>query len=192
MEVQHITKGSLPGPRRADASGLSKKMAELREFPLVTSTGVTGSVFRTARFLDRAQQNLVRLQDGREFEVSSSALHVQPDGSFLLEEQPSQPTARSEPAAARVEAAAAPADSEPVYREPLFGDDISVERVPVNRLIDSPPRVREEGDTTIVPVVEEVITVQKRLMLKEEVRITRKRTQVREPRTVMIDGSGQT
>ena len=36
--------------------------------------------------------------------------------------------------------------------------------------------VRHEGETTIVPIVEEVLHTERRLFLKEEVRITRKKT----------------
>jgi stress response protein YsnF len=37
------------------------------------------------------------------------------------------------------------------------------------------PSVRHEGETIIVPIVEEVIHTERRLMLKEEVRITRRK-----------------
>ena len=53
----------------------------------------------------------------------------------------------------------------------LESHTVSVERVPVGRWIDVSPAVRTEGDTTVVPVVEEVLV--RRLMLREEVRITR-------------------
>ena len=36
--------------------------------------------------------------------------------------------------------------------------------------------MRTEGDTTIIPVVEEIIEVQKRLFLKEEIHIRRETT----------------
>jgi stress response protein YsnF len=57
-----------------------------------------------------------------------------------------------------------------------------VERVPVGRWIAAPADIRQEGDTTIYPVVEEVLVVEKRLRLVEEVRVTRRRAtrQVRE------------
>ena len=38
------------------------------------------------------------------------------------------------------------------------------------------PVTRVEGDTTIIPVVEEVLYTEKRLFLREEVRVTRRRT----------------
>jgi stress response protein YsnF len=50
---------------------------------------------------------------------------------------------------------------------------VEIGRVPVGRPVDTMPPVRQEGDTTIVPVVEEIIVVGRRLILKEEVRIRR-------------------
>jgi uncharacterized protein (TIGR02271 family) len=54
-------------------------------------------------------------------------------------------------------------------------DEVEVTRVPVNRIVDAPPPVRHEGDTMILPVLEEVTVVRKQLFLKEEVHIRRKR-----------------
>ena len=52
---------------------------------------------------------------------------------------------------------------------------VEIERVPVGAVIDSIPGIRVEGDVTIVPVVEEVLVVEKRLVLREEIRLTRLR-----------------
>ena len=61
-----------------------------------------------------------------------------------------------------------------VARETLRGRRVEVERVPVGRTLaegEAPPRSREEGDTLVVPVSEEVAVVVKRLVLREEVRL---------------------
>ena len=62
-----------------------------------------------------------------------------------------------------------------IARETLRGCKVEVERVPVNRTLPEgalPPQSREEGDDTLViPVVEEVAVVVKRLVLREEVRL---------------------
>lgn len=50
-------------------------------------------------------------------------------------------------------------------------ETISVEHVPVNRYVESPPGTRMEGDVLVVPVLEEVVVVEKRLLLREEVHI---------------------
>jgi uncharacterized protein (TIGR02271 family) len=59
----------------------------------------------------------------------------------------------------------------------LMEEKVEVERVPVDRIVEAPPPVRTEGDVTIVPVLEEVLIVEKRLVLKEELRIRRSRSQ---------------
>lgn len=54
----------------------------------------------------------------------------------------------------------------------LAQDDVSVRRVPINRYVTARFAERQEGDTLIVPVFEEVTVVEKRLLLKEEVHLT--------------------
>ena len=54
--------------------------------------------------------------------------------------------------------------------EQLNRRDALVERVAIDRFVDEMPQVREEGRTTVIPVVEEILV--RRLFLKEEVRIT--------------------
>jgi uncharacterized protein (TIGR02271 family) len=48
----------------------------------------------------------------------------------------------------------------------LRSDEATIERVPVGRIVDAPPAIRQEGGTVIVPVLEEIMVVQKRLLLK--------------------------
>ena len=59
---------------------------------------------------------------------------------------------------------------------PVQTETLKVERVPVDRWIDGPVAVRQEGATTVYPVVEEVVVVEKRLRLVEEVRVTRQQS----------------
>ncbi len=58
---------------------------------------------------------------------------------------------------------------------PLFREDCEVQRVEVKRIIDKPAEIRHEGDTMIIPLMEEVLVVEKRLMLREELHIKRRR-----------------
>ncbi|MFL6734816.1 MAG: YsnF/AvaK domain-containing protein [Sphingomicrobium sp.] len=58
--------------------------------------------------------------------------------------------------------------------EQLRRDDVEVERIPRNIPLSEMPLVRLEGTTTVVPVVEEVLVVEKRLMLVEEIHIRRR------------------
>ena len=52
-------------------------------------------------------------------------------------------------------------------------DEEEVTRVPMDREVEAAPSVRTEGDVTIVPIMEEVLVVEKRLVLKEELHIRR-------------------
>lgn len=55
----------------------------------------------------------------------------------------------------------------------LTEENISVDRVPMNQTISAMPPVRQEGEVTIIPVVEEVLVVEKRLVLREELHVRR-------------------
>jgi len=70
--------------------------------------------------------------------------------------------------------------------ETLSHQRVEIERIPIGRTIETVPPVREEGDTTIIPVVEEVIFIEKRLVLKEEVRLRRVRVTERHRETVVL------
>ena len=59
-------------------------------------------------------------------------------------------------------------------RAALQTQSVEVTRVPVDRVVDQPPAIRTDGEVTIVPVVEEVLVVEKRLVLKEELHIRRR------------------
>ena len=67
-------------------------------------------------------------------------------------------------------------ESEKVIDQPLTTDAVEVERVPLDRWVEAPVPTRQEGETTIITLLEEVVVVEKRLRATEEVRITRRRT----------------
>jgi stress response protein YsnF len=52
-------------------------------------------------------------------------------------------------------------------------EHVEVTRVPVDREVSEAPRIRTEGDVTIVPVLEERLVVEKRLFLVEELHLRR-------------------
>ena len=70
--------------------------------------------------------------------------------------------------------------------ELLRHDTVEIERRPLDRQLDDgeAPAVRWEGDTMIVPVVKEIVVTQKRLVLVEEIRISRVSGTHRDPRSV--------
>ena len=57
--------------------------------------------------------------------------------------------------------------------EPVRKEDVTIERVPVGRVVETAPPVREEGDLTVIPVLEERITVTTELVLTEEIHLRR-------------------
>ncbi len=65
----------------------------------------------------------------------------------------------------------------------LQQEEVTVERIPRGMLVETKPAIREEDGVLIVPIVEEQLVVTTRLILKEELRITRRtRTElVRQP-----------
>jgi len=65
---------------------------------------------------------------------------------------------------------------ETTARAELEGETVEVTRVPCERYVDEAPPVRTEGDVTILPVVEEVLVVETRLLLKEEIHLRRTKT----------------
>ena len=70
--------------------------------------------------------------------------------------------------------------------ETLSRETVDIERVPIGRVVDAIPDVRQEGDVMIVPVMEEVLVLERRLVLKEEVRIRRVRTTEMHRETVQL------
>jgi uncharacterized protein (TIGR02271 family) len=70
----------------------------------------------------------------------------------------------------------------------LQQEDVSIERVPVNREVTHPPEVRELDGVLIVPVLEEVLVVEKRLVVKEELHIRKKRSSERHEEAFRLRG----
>jgi stress response protein YsnF len=70
--------------------------------------------------------------------------------------------------------------------EELRHDRVEITRVPIGRRVESAPSVREEGDVTIMPVLEEIIVVERQLILKEEIHIRQLRTTERHRETVVL------
>jgi uncharacterized protein (TIGR02271 family) len=72
--------------------------------------------------------------------------------------------------------------------ELLRNHRVEIERIPINAPLgsDDLPEPRYEGDTLVVPVIEEVIVTEKRLVLTEEIRITRVAGTHRRPQQVTL------
>jgi stress response protein YsnF len=72
--------------------------------------------------------------------------------------------------------------------EELEYEDVNIERVAVNREVDHAPEVREVDGVLIVPVLEEVLIVEKRLVVKEELHIRKTRKRERFEQAVQVQG----
>jgi uncharacterized protein (TIGR02271 family) len=77
-------------------------------------------------------------------------------------------------------------EREEVVDVPLLREEVQVRRVPVGRVVEGPVPVRHVGDTIIVSLLEEVLVVEKRLMLKEELHITKEQVETYRPQRVVL------
>lgn len=150
----------------------------------------------------------VALDGGRQILVRADALERRADGSFFLPvcesdlrnevvSQPDQSVVvpvvaealrieKREVERGRATVQVVPRERTERVDVELAEEAVEIERVPVNRFVTAPEPPREEGDVTIVPVYEEVLVVERRLMVKEEIRIRRHRTTRRERHDVTL------
>lgn len=69
---------------------------------------------------------------------------------------------------------------------PVTHEVVEVQRIPINQVVNEVPQSRQEGDTLILPVVREEVVTSVRLVLVEEVHITRKQQQTTDQQTVTV------
>jgi len=72
--------------------------------------------------------------------------------------------------------------------ERLAREEVEVRHVPVDRLVapEEAPTTRHDGDTLIVPILEEVLVVERRVRIKEELHITRIRREEHHQESVVL------
>jgi len=143
---------------------------------------------------DRA---LLELEDGQQLYVPADTLQRQEDGSYYLPLSAADlPQAHSQGGHGPETVLTVPViaeqltvakrlvergrtrihkeviEQEQVVDEPLLSQEVAIDHVPINQVWEgAPPPVRYEGETLVIPLLEEVLIVEKRLMLKEELRI---------------------
>lgn len=164
--------------------------------------GLTGRVEAWQADQGAGAQALVLLEDGRRLWVPAAALGPRPDGHYSL----AIGRAHLDAAAVVIPVVAEGLEvgrrvtetgvvrlrklvheREELVDQPVTRETVRVERVPVGRVVAGPVAIREEGDTIVVPVLEEVLVVERRLVLTEEVRIVRQRvTERAEPQRVTL------
>lgn len=73
-----------------------------------------------------------------------------------------------------------------VVELPSSREEITVERVTRNQYVETPPSIRYEGDTMVIPVLQEVIVTQKKILLVEEVYVTKHRVHTHQSEEVTL------
>jgi uncharacterized protein (TIGR02271 family) len=173
----------------------------------VWGTVVSGSphLFRTAAHV------VVQTASGQQVVVPTALLVPQPDGSYALSLRWAElEHAGSEPHVPQDEPLVVPVlveeldvqkrvvetgkvritkvvhERETLVDEPLVHDNVAISRVPMQRVVEGPIPVREEQGTTIISVVEEVLVVEKRWMLREEIHIRKQRTETHQPQRITL------
>lgn len=187
-------------------------MAQANVVAVVGAGGVHGTIDTTLWPLDGSKlEVLVQLDDGGQVLVPFEALNRQNDGSYMVSMSASELEQRRamgslaegqslvvpvmvedldvqkhKMEAGRVRISKVIREHEELVDEPLLREEVIIERVPINRFVEAAIPLRSEGDTIIVSLLEEVPVVVKRLMLKEELRITVRRVEAHKPTSVTL------
>lgn len=78
-------------------------------------------------------------------------------------------------------------ESTETFEIPLSTEEIVVKRIPKNELVDiAPAASRYEGDVMIIPVLKEVVVTEKRIMLVEEIHVSKLKTEKTETVEVVV------
>jgi uncharacterized protein (TIGR02271 family) len=187
-------------------------MTPARVATVTGANGIRGRIDTTTWPLDGSQPEvLVQLDDGRQVLVSLEALHRHEDGRYAFHLDRAELEARQGRAShvsgrpfvvpvivealeidkrrvetGRVRIRKVVHEREEVIEQPLLSEEVSIERVPIHRFVDEAIPIRYEGDTMIISLLEEVPVVEKRLMLREELRITTRHVEAHRPVRVTL------
>ncbi len=181
---------------------------ELQGAPVIREDGVKGEVVAVTSSAAGAEIAVIEFADGARLAVAPQMLEAQADGVYRLllaaaqltpdritaEDEIVIPVIVEEIAVSRQQTARGAVrvhkrveTHTATVEAPLTTEEVTVERVPINALVEgAAPQMREEDGVTIIPVLEEVLVVEKRLLLREEVRLTRRATTADAPQTVTL------
>jgi uncharacterized protein (TIGR02271 family) len=174
--------------------------------------GVWGTVVSGSPHLcSKGAQVVVQTESGQQFLVPTDLFVPQPDGSYALPRRLAElEHAGSKPCEHQDDPIVVPVlveelevqkrtietgkvritkvvhERETLVDEPLLRDNVAISRLPMERVVEGPIPVREENGTTIISVVEEVLVVEKRWMLREEIHIRKRRTETHQPQRITL------
>jgi uncharacterized protein (TIGR02271 family) len=77
-------------------------------------------------------------------------------------------------------------EHEEIVDVPLFQEKVEVERVPINQVVQERPLSRQDGETMIIPVVQEQVFYQKRLVLIEELHVRKQVVETHQPQKITL------
>ncbi len=187
-------------------------MSQSRAVIVTDFDGLRGTIEMATPELDRSQaQVLVRFENGQQLMVPTEQLIQRRDGSYFLpftvsqlNDQPAPGSHQDEETLVmpvvveklevqkrKVETGGVRIkkivhEREEIVDEPLIREEVQVKRVPVGRVVDGPIPVRHVGNTMIISLLEEVLVVEKRLMLKEEIHVTKGEIETYKPQRVIL------
>jgi uncharacterized protein (TIGR02271 family) len=159
--------------------------------------GLWGTVVSgSPHLVSHTAQVVVQTESGQQFLVPTEFLVPQPDGSYALPLRLAElEPYGSEPSVPQNESLVVPVvveeldvqkrtvetgtvritkvvrERETLVDEPLLRENVAISRLPMQRVVEGPIPIREDNGTTIISVVEEVLVVEKRWMLREEIRV---------------------
>lgn len=174
-----------------------------QDAPVVREDGVSGKIVTATSSAGGSTLLVIQFDDGSRLAIAPSMLAAQPNGGYRLllaasrlnlEDELVIPVVAEELAVSRRQVAQGVVrihkrveTHEATLDAATASEEVAVERVPINTLVEGPsPQIREEDGVLIVPVLEEVLVVEKRLMLREEVRVTKHKTTSNTPQTVTL------
>lgn len=170
---------------------------------VIREDGVSGKVVTATTGASGTTMLIVQFEDGGRIVVTPDMLTTQANGSYRLRLAASQLELKDEiviPVIAEELAVSKEQVERGVVRVHkrvetheatldvgVTSEEVTIERLPVNALVEgAAPQVREEDGVIVIPVLEEVLVVEKRLLLREEVRLTKRTSSSSQPQTVTL------
>lgn len=78
------------------------------------------------------------------------------------------------------------AEREEIVEQTLRKENANIERIAIGRIVPEPSPSFYEDDTLVIPLYEEILVVEKRLLLREEIRITMKTSEEQQQQRVTL------
>ena len=165
---------------------------------VVDKDGVRG--FFPAKELDQPQVTVL-LDKERKITVPRGLLRARSNGTFYLPQSVSELERRQQGGkwlgeeangdgeqveTGKVRINKVVRQEEQAIEAALLKDVVDIRHIPIDRVIDEPVSTRYEGETLVIPVVEEVLIVEKRYLLKEEIHVTRRQVEEQSSQTVPV------